>query len=76
MNGAAPASTGEQVHRLRRRIELQVVVIACAVVGMVTFSLGFLQNVRVSPSLLLVRVPLLTTGAYGVSRRLLSHRYQ
>ncbi|MBD8874252.1 hypothetical protein [Rhodanobacter sp. DHB23] len=63
---------------LQQRIELQAVAITCAVIGMATFGLGFLQNVRVLPSppwAMLWVLPLMI-GVYGVVRLLLSRRYQ
>ncbi len=63
---------------LQQRIELQAVAITCAVVGMATFSLGFLQNVRLLPSppwAMLWVLPLMI-GVYGVVRFLLARRYR
>jgi hypothetical protein len=63
---------------LQQRIELQAVAITCAVVGMASFSLGFLQNVRVLPSppwAMLWVLPLMI-GVYGVVRFLLARRYR
>lgn len=63
---------------LQQRIELQAVAITCAVIGMASFSLGFLQNVRVLPSppwLMLWVLPLMI-GVYGVARFLLARRYR
>lgn len=63
---------------LQQRIELQAVAITCAVIGMASFSLGFLQNVRVlpSPPWLMLWVLPLTIGVYGVVRFLLARRYR
>lgn len=63
---------------LQQRIELQAVAITCAVIGMASFSLGFLQNVRVLPSppwAMLWVLPLMI-GVYGVVRFLLARRYR
>ena len=63
---------------MQQRIELQAVAITCAVIGIATFSLGFLQNVRLLPSppwLLLWVLPLMI-GSYGVARALVSRGYR
>ena len=63
---------------MQQRIELQAVAITCAVIGIATFSLGFLQNVRLLPSppwLLLWILPLMI-GSYGIARALISRRYR
>lgn len=63
---------------LQQRIELQAVAITCAVIGMATFSLGFLQNVRLLPSppwAMLWVLPLMIV-VYGVVRFLLARRYR
>ena len=63
---------------LQQRVELRAVAITCAVIGMASFSLGFLQNVRVLPSppwAMLWVLPLMI-GVYGVVRFLLAHHYR
>ena len=63
---------------MQQRIELQAIAITCAVIGIATFSLGFLQNVRLLPSppwLLLWILPLMI-GSYGVARALVSRHYR
>lgn len=63
---------------MQQRVELQAVAITCAVIGIATFSLGFLQNVRLLPSppwLLLWILPLMI-GSYGIARALISRRYR
>jgi len=63
---------------LQQRIELQAVAITCAVIGLASFSLGFLQNVRVLPSppwAMLWVLPLMI-GLYGMVRFLLARRYR
>ena len=63
---------------LQQRIELQAVAITCAVIGLASFSLGFLQNVRVLPSppwAMLWVLPLMI-GVYGMVRFLLARRYR
>lgn len=63
---------------LQQRIELQAVAIACAVIGLASFSLGFLQNVRVlpSPTWAMLWVLPLMIGVYGMVRLLLARRYR
>ncbi|MFK2877747.1 hypothetical protein [Rhodanobacter hydrolyticus] len=70
-------STGTRARTLRQRIERQAVATTSAVIGMAIFSRGFLQNARVlpAPPWATLWVPLLLIGAYGVIRRLLSHRH-
>jgi hypothetical protein len=63
---------------MQQRIELQAVAITCALVGVATFSVGFLQNVRLLPSppwLMLWILPLMI-GTYGVARALVTRRYR
>lgn len=63
---------------MQQRIELQAVAITCAVIGIATFSIGFLQNVRLLPSppwLMLWVMPLMI-GTYGVTRALVARRYR
>lgn len=69
-------------HMLRQggmqRIELSAVTITCALAGIATFSVGFLQNVHLLPSppwLMLWILPLMI-GTYGVTRALVTRRYQ
>lgn len=63
---------------LQQRIELQAVAITCAVIGLASFSLGFLQNVRVlpSPTWAMLWVLPLMIGVYGMVRFLLARRYR
>ncbi|OOG44368.1 hypothetical protein B0E52_08240 [Rhodanobacter sp. C06] len=63
---------------LQQRIELQAVAITCAVIGLASFSLGFLQNVRVlpSPTWAMLWVLPLMIGVYGMVRLLLARRYR
>jgi hypothetical protein len=63
---------------MQQRIELQAVAITCALIGIATFSVGFLQNVRLLPSppwLMLWILPLMI-GTYGVARALVTRRYR
>ena len=63
---------------MQQRIELQAVAITCAVIGVATFSLGFLQNVRLlpSPAWLMLWVLPLMIGTYGLVRALITRRYR
>jgi hypothetical protein len=63
---------------MQQRIELQAVAVTCAVVGILTFSVGFLQNVKLLPSppwLMLWVLPVMI-GSYGVARALVTRRYR
>lgn len=63
---------------MQQRIELQAVAITCALIGIATFGVGFLQNVRLLPSppwLMLWILPLMI-GTYGVARALVTRRYR
>ncbi len=63
---------------MQQRIELQAVAVTCAVVGISTFSIGFLQNVKLLPSppwLMLWILPVMI-GTYGVARALITRRYR
>jgi hypothetical protein len=63
---------------MQQRIELQAVAVTCAVVGILTFSVGFLQNMKLLPSppwLMLWVLPVMM-GSYGVARALVTRRYR
>lgn len=63
---------------MQHRIELQAVTVTCAVAGTLTFSVGFLQNVKLLPSppwLMLWVLPVMI-GSYAVARALVTRRYR
>lgn len=63
---------------MQQRIELQSVAVTCGLIGVGTFTVGFLQNVQLLPSprwLMLWVLPLMI-GTYGVTRAMITRRYR